>query len=124
MAIINLTNVYENINNIKRNIFYDDGITLRFMSRNTLLLELESGWFMQTAPTSSIADKAFSSGSGKEEFFECSVALDDESIDLENIIKLSTEVVINNEKFKISGYVKPRIATKKWNLRLTTVGQG
>ena len=116
-----LTNVFQNINNIKRNLFYNDQ-TLKFMKQNTLLLELEEGFFIQKEPTSSISDKALSSGTGKEEFFECSVALDDENIDLVQIIKLSTEVLVGNKKFKISGYVKPRAATQKWNLRLTTVG--
>lgn len=121
---LDLTTVFENLNDIKRNLFYNEGLTLRFMNRNTLLLEIDHGWYMQKDPSSSIADKAFSGGSvGTEEFFECSIALDDEDINLETIISLSTSIEIGEEKFVAKGYVKPRQATKKWNLRLVTLGK-
>ena len=121
---LELTSVFENLNNIKRNLFYVEGVTLRFMNRNALLLDLEDGWYLRKYSTSSIGDKSISSSVGTEEFFECSVAIEDENIDLEAIIKLSSNVEIGNYKYKISAYSKPNknLATQKWNLRLTSFG--
>lgn len=123
MALLELTSVYENINNIKRNLFFDETLTLKFKRQNTTLLEIETGWYVQKEPTSSINDKVLGSPAGYEEFFECSIAIDDEDLDLESIIKLSDSVEIGNEKFVTKQYIKPRAATKKWNLRLVTLGK-
>lgn len=123
MAILELTGLFENLNNIKHRLYYDEDVTLKFIRKNDVLLELDRGWFMQTAPTSSIADKSISSGVGFEEYFECSVSIEDEDIDLATIIELTTVVEIGEEKYAIKQYAKPRISTKKWNLRLTTFGK-
>lgn len=123
MAILELTSVFENLNSIKHRIYYDDDVTLKFIRKNDVLLELDRGWFMQTAPTSSIADKSINAGTGFEEYFECSVSLEDEGIDLATIIELTTVVEIGEDKYSIKQYTKPRISTKKWNLRLTTFGK-
>ena len=120
---LNLTSVFNIVNNVKRNLFFESDITMKFMRQNSVLLELETGWFMQKEPTSSIADKALSSTKGFEEFFECSVAVDDDSIDLDVVMLATTSVVVGEDKYALKAYVRPRPATKKWNLRLTTFGK-
>ena len=121
--MLNLTSVFNVINDIKRNLFFEEDITFKFMRQNTLILELSSGWFIQKEPTSSIADKALSSTKGFEEYFECSIAIDDEDIDLDAVIAASTSAIVGEDKYAIKASVRPRPATKKWNLRLTTFGK-
>lgn len=127
MAELNLTDIYSRVNDIKRNLFYGDGSVLKFMRGTTELLILEDSFYLDKNPTSVITERILNGPKGFSEFFECSIADLDDDIDLETIIKASTNIEIsdstNSEKFAIGQYFRPRGLTKKWVLRLISEGK-
>lgn len=112
---IDLTKVYGNINTIKRDLFYDRELVLKFMNLNDVLLPVERGFYFRKNPTSNLAIGA--------EYWECAIADDQDDLDLENIIPLTTHIVLGTEKFKISQYFRPRGLTKQWKFRLESIGE-
>lgn len=113
---LDLTNVFANINNIKRSLFYPEGTTMKLVRMNQILLELTDDWYMQKDATSSLGDKA----NLGEEFFEATISDVDDTVDIDKIISIAEWVEINGDKYKISKYFRPRGVTKKILLRLTT----
>ncbi|HNC59277.1 MAG TPA: hypothetical protein PLP33_27870 [Leptospiraceae bacterium] len=112
---INLTGVLANINDIKRDLFFDDGATLKFYRVNDLLLELSTGWYVPKNPEKNLAIG--------EEYFVCSVVDEEDELDLEPVIKTSTKVLAGQEEYKISAYFRPRGLTKAWKIRLVSMGK-
>jgi hypothetical protein len=114
--VVNLTKVRARINNIKKKIYYEDSVkTLQFYNINDLLLELDNDWFMGTYPVSNLATGA--------EYFELYIADVPDNINLEEIIRETTTVAMNGERYRIGQFFRPRIATKQWYLRVETTGE-
>lgn len=111
---INLTGAYAQVNNIKRNIFYDSTLTLKFFEMNKLILELTEGFYIRKSPSTNLAIGA--------EYFEASVLTDD-TIDLEQIIPRCDRVIYGKNQYRIAQYFRPRDITQKWNLRLESSGK-
>lgn len=108
---INLTNVKHNLNNIKRNLFFEKNAVITFYDVNTPLGSLDSGWYCQKWTTSNLAIGA--------EYFELSVAdLQSDSVNLEKIIPRASQVEFLGERYKIAQYFRPRGLTKEWLIRL------
>lgn len=113
---VNLTKVQAKVNDIKKKIYYDSTISpLRLYNVNELLGELTEGWFLSTFPVSNMALGA--------EYWELSVVDLDGGLDLTKIIPMTTAVEINGERYRVMPYARPRIATKKWYLRIETTGE-
>lgn len=113
---LDLTGVFGNINNIKSNLFYGEDITettIKFLNVSDVLLEVTENWYMKKNPTSNLAIG--------EEYWEASIS--DPDIDLSDILPLTTAVVVGTERYKITQYFRPRGATKKWKLRLESIGE-
>ena len=113
---LDLTKVRRRLNNVKRNLYYGEDVTLRFYDVNTLVLELEENWFMSVGATSNLAIGA--------EYFELAVAEsdDDDDIKLEDIIPMASAIEIAGERYKIVQYERPRALTRQWSLRLESTG--
>lgn len=107
---INLTRVYERVNNVKRNLFYDKTTTARFYLGNKLLFETSNGFYVRKTASTNLALGI--------EFFEASISIADDTVDLEKIIPVCNAITFGSNKYALTQYFRPRDATKKWNLRL------
>ncbi len=107
---LNLTKVYEKVNNVKRNLFYKEGTFATFMLNSKILLEVENGFHIRRNPSSNLTLGI--------EYFEGSISTTDSTIDLEKIIPISNIVVFGNNKYALTQYTRPRDETLLWKLRL------
>lgn len=112
---IDLTSVYKKVNDVKRNLFYAENTTLKLFELGKVILELTDGWYIRKNPSTNLALGA--------EYFECSIASTDESIDLELYIPRASKVVVGKDQFTIAQYFRPREVTKQWRLRLESSGK-
>jgi hypothetical protein len=112
---IKLTKVFEKINKIKTGLFYEEGVTAKFMRGNEVLLTLteEDGFFISKNPTSNLAIGA--------EYFEMSVANTEK--ELEDALLQGSIVEFQGEKFEVASFFRPRGLTEKWEIRLQTIGK-
>lgn len=107
MALINLTNVKITLNDVKRNLFLEDNLTIKFLNISKVLLELESGWYI---------DKNPERDSASPEFFKISIAAED--LELDKVIPLTTSIKIGTDEYGSFQYDRPRGATKEWILKV------
>lgn len=110
MAILNLTDVKQQINDVKRNLFFEDGLTVKFVNISKVLLELENGWYLDKNPQREL---------GSPEFYQLSITSTDE-LDLGRIIPLSTSIKIGDVEYTASEYTRPRELTNEWIVKLQT----
>lgn len=121
MAIINLTNVFDIINNVKTNLFYEDDFVMKFYNANTLILQIDSGFYISKDPEMDVTSPTYQEG--YKEFYSCTIADVEDTNDLTPIIKKTTHVIVGNDtvsdKYTVEQYIRPRTTgTKYHKLRL------
>ena len=115
---LNLTKLHERMNNLKRKLYYSPDITIKFFSINKLLLEVTpeiGGWFIRTATTTNLSLGV--------EYFEASIALSRDDVDLEKIIPNTDNILVGLDKYILAQYFRPRAQSKLWRLRLESSGK-
>lgn len=117
---LDFTTLKATINDIKRNLFFEETVSLKIYKVNTLLLEITEGWYMskKTKAKLEVTDPV----SGTEEYYVCSIVdTEDDTFNLEGIIPSATSIVIGGNKYAIDQYNRPRALTKEWKIRLGSV---
>lgn len=116
---LDLTEIKSTVNTLKRDLFYNDTYTIKFMNVNKLLCELTEGWYISKRPIQNLAIGA--------EYFEMSVVDVEDGLNLEPLIPLVTQVRVGNtekyETYKIAQYFRPRGLTKEYKFRLESIGE-
>lgn len=107
---INLTNIKAQLNDIKRNLFFEDS-SLKFINISKVLLELDGGWYLNKH-----SEKELSS----PEFYLLSVVDSNSDLNLDSIIPLTITVKIGDVEYSIIEYSRPKDLTKEWKLKLQT----
>jgi hypothetical protein len=112
---INLSKVRAQLNNVKRKLYYGDTASLKLINVNTIVLELKDNWFLSPSVTSNLAIGA--------EYWDLYISDISNDLELDKLLKLSTAVDIQGERYKISQYTRPRGLTRQWNIRLESTGE-
>lgn len=107
---LDLTTVKQQINNVKRNLFLEEGLTLKFINVSTVLLQLEDGWYLDKSPERDNASP---------EFYLLSVA--DTELNLDKIIPKTTSIKVGEVEYGSFQYTRPRESTKEWLIKLQSL---
>ncbi len=107
MAIINLTDVKSTINDVKRNLFLEDDLTLKFINVSTVLLEVSEGWYLDKNPQRELSSP---------EFYQISVVAEG----LDKIIPKTISVKVGQVEYSVFEYSRPRDVTQEWLLKVQT----
>lgn len=126
MAVIDLTNVLGIVQDVKTRLFYEDDYTIKFMDGNTVLLEVEEGFYLAKDPIMDVTSPTYVEG--YKEFYSCNITNLDESVDLGDIIKRSSFVSIGNdskrEQYEVDEYIRPHgTGTKIHRMRVHPLGK-
>ena len=112
---INLTHVKFQHNNIKRNLFFQRGMTLVLLNINEVLAELTDGWYVSKNPEADL-------NIGGEWFFASISDTPRDDIDLREVIGNTNRVRFGSETYKAAQVFRPRQLTKEYLLRLEPQG--
>jgi hypothetical protein len=91
---LDLTNVKGLVNNVKRRLFFEEGVTLKlinFNGKTNVLLELEDGWYLDKNPDRDAASPTF---------YLLSIA--DLEGNLTEILQMVTTVKIGNLEYGVA----------------------
>ena len=122
MAIINLTNVFGIVNDLKTRLFFEEEYTLKFYNGNTLLLEVENGFYVGKDPIMDVTSPTYQEG--YKEFYYCTIAALDETVDLNPIVKKTTHIRVGDgitgNNYTVEQYIRPTsTGTRLHRLRLS-----
>lgn len=115
---INLTKVYGRINNVRKKLFYGKDANgqdrkLQLYHGNELLAEITDGWYISTSTISDFIEDL--------EYFEITIADINDAIDLDNVMLYVNRVIFDGNPYKVSGRVRPRGATRVWELKVDPI---
>lgn len=114
---VNLTKVRARLNNVKKNLYYNNLPPLELYkvksSGKALLATITDNWYVPTSLTSNFALSS--------EYFELYVADVDGSLD--DALTSATTAIIAGEHYTIIQKTRPRGVTKQWSMRLELTGE-
>lgn len=109
MGLIDLTSVKSVINDVKKNLYLDEGLTIKFLNTSKVILEIESGWYIDKNPQRELSSP---------EFYQISIVAED--INLDKIIPRTTSIKIGDVEYASFEYTRPRSATQEWLIKVQT----
>lgn len=122
---LNLSKLYAQIADIKRNLFYDTANDetvniLKFRLDNEDIYTLESGFYFSKNPVDLLRlDDKFP---GDTERHKLAISIPEENEELVNAIQTADSVVYNGEIWKIYQYIQPIGITEKYRLLVARTG--
>lgn len=109
MALLDLTNVKSTLNDVKKNLYLDEDLTIKFLNTSKVILEVSSGWYIDKNPQKELSSP---------EFYQISIV--DSDINLDKIIPRTTSIKIGDVEYASFEYTRPRTATKEWLIKVQT----
>lgn len=111
MGLIDLTSVIALKNDIKKSLYLEDDLSVKFINVGKVLLEVSSGWYLDKNPEREL---------GSPEFHLLSIADVDDIYSFDKIIPLATSIKIGSTEYTNNSYTRPAGSTKEWLLKLQT----
>lgn len=106
---IDLTSVKGLVNDVKRRLYYEEDLTVKFLNVSEVILEITENWYLDKNPERKL-DEA--------EFHLLKIA--DVDLNLSKVIPYTTSVLVGKDEYEVGEYNRSKSATKEWLVRLQT----